>query len=120
MAKPTEAELLARLNQPGKGPPCSHHLGMRAVQADPETGTVKLAFTAPREFGNPMGQVQGGFLCAMLDEAAAVAVVVKSEFTLVVPDPGDEDKLLQTCAARRRPCGWPCASARQICSLHRS
>ena len=76
---------VARLNQPGKGPPCSHHLGMRALEADIDAGTVTLAFEARPEFGNPVGHVQGGFVTAMLDETAAIAAVVHSNWSVVVP-----------------------------------
>ncbi|MDB5452676.1 MAG: hypothetical protein JWO33_1254, partial [Caulobacteraceae bacterium] len=34
---------------------------------------------------NPMGQIQGGLVCAMLDEAMSVAVLVTSGMTHVAP-----------------------------------
>jgi acyl-coenzyme A thioesterase PaaI-like protein len=40
-----------------------------------------------------MGQVQGGFVCAMLDECMSVAGMIASGMTSGGPDAGDEDQL---------------------------
>ena len=47
---------------------------------------VEVAFDARAELlANPMKQVQGGYLCAMLDECMSVACMVASKMTAVAP-----------------------------------
>jgi len=48
-------------------PPSAALLGWRVLEAEPDSGHVRVRFEAKREFTNPMGQIQGGFLAAMLD-----------------------------------------------------
>ena len=48
--------------------------------------TVEVAFDARADLlANPMKQVQGGYLCAMLDECMSVACQVASGMTSVAP-----------------------------------
>src|SRR5438270_10186860 len=64
-------------------PPCAKTLGMEFVQIDGERGTVEVKFEAKPEFLNPAGNVQGGFLAAMLDDTmgpALTATLSKGEF----------------------------------------
>ncbi len=49
-------------------------LGLRVVRADPEGGSVTMQFDAKPEFLNPMGNIQGGFLAAMLDSTLSPAL----------------------------------------------
>ena len=42
---------------------------------DPEAETIEVAFTATERFLNPAGDVQGGFLAAMLDDTLGPALV---------------------------------------------
>jgi uncharacterized protein (TIGR00369 family) len=56
-------------------PPAAATLGWELVDADPEVGTIEVAFTAGPELTNPMGNVQGGFLAAMLDDTLGPALV---------------------------------------------
>jgi uncharacterized protein (TIGR00369 family) len=49
-------------------PPCAKTLGIEFLQIDGERGTVEVKFEAKPEFLNPAGNVQGGFLAAMLDD----------------------------------------------------
>ena len=44
-----------------------------------------MAFTPRPEFANPAGAVQGGFVCAMLDDAMRVAASISQRFTVIVP-----------------------------------
>jgi len=37
------------------------------------------------EFANPAGNVQGGFICAMLDDAMGITASVSQRFALMVP-----------------------------------
>ena len=60
-------------------------MGMHVEAIDSEAGRVRLAFTARPEHCNPMGNVQGGMIVAMLDEAAALAAIAKSGRRIVVP-----------------------------------
>ena len=60
-------------------PPCAATLGWRLIGADSEAGTVRIGFDGKRDFCNPAGFSQGGFLAAMLDDAMGPAVLVKSD-----------------------------------------
>jgi acyl-coenzyme A thioesterase PaaI-like protein len=52
----------------GRVPPprAAATLGLELVDADVETGTIELAFTATADFTNPTGNVLGAFVAAML------------------------------------------------------
>jgi uncharacterized protein (TIGR00369 family) len=56
-------------------PPAAITLGFELVAADPDAGTIEVAFTATEQFLNPVGMVQGGFLAAMLDDTLGPALV---------------------------------------------
>jgi uncharacterized protein (TIGR00369 family) len=56
-------------------PPVAVLLGWELVEVDPEAGTIEASFTASEEFLNPAGDVQGGFLAAMLDDTMGPALV---------------------------------------------
>ena len=49
-------------------PPCAKTLGIEFAAIDGEHGTIEVKFEAKPEFLNPAGNVQGGFLAAMLDD----------------------------------------------------
>ena len=57
-------------------PPCATVLGLDILEADPADGRVKIAFLAKPEFCNAAGNVQGGFLAAMLDDCMGPAILV--------------------------------------------
>ena len=50
-------------------------LGYELLALDVEAGTAEAAFTVGEEFGNTVGNVQGGFLAAMLDATLGTAIV---------------------------------------------
>ncbi|MEU8570678.1 PaaI family thioesterase [Streptomyces pathocidini] len=50
-------------------------LGFEFLGADPESGTINLAFTATEDFTNPMGEVLGAFLAAMLYDTVGPALL---------------------------------------------
>lgn len=50
-------------------------LGWKLVAVDPDAGTIEVSFTATDQFLNPAGDVQGGFLAAMLDDTLGPALV---------------------------------------------
>ena len=60
-------------------PPCAKTLGFELLEADAAKGTVSIRFQAQPAFCNPAGQVQGGFLSAMLDDSMGPAVVIASQ-----------------------------------------
>jgi uncharacterized protein (TIGR00369 family) len=69
----------------GRSPPpaAAATLGFKLLAIDPERGTIRTQFDARAEFANPMGNVQGGFLAAMLDDTlgpALVGTLGKEEF----------------------------------------
>lgn len=57
-------------------PPAAVLLGWEPVSADPEAGTIEVAFTATTQFLNSAGVIQGGFLAAMLDATLGPALGV--------------------------------------------
>lgn len=62
-------------------PPCAHTLGWKVLEAQPGSGSVTVQFEAKREFANPLGNIQGGFLAAMLDDTLgpAIATVLEAD-----------------------------------------
>jgi uncharacterized protein (TIGR00369 family) len=56
-------------------PPAAILLGWELVAVDPDAGTIEVSFTATEQFLNPAGDVQGGFLAAMLDDTLGPALV---------------------------------------------
>ena len=56
--------------QDGKLPPpkAAATLGIRILAVSPDAGTIEVEFDGKPEFTNPAGQIQGGFLAAMLDD----------------------------------------------------
>jgi uncharacterized protein (TIGR00369 family) len=55
-------------------PACAKTLGLEIVEIDGERGTIEIKFEAKPEFLNPAGNVQGGFLAAMLDDTMGTAL----------------------------------------------
>jgi uncharacterized protein (TIGR00369 family) len=56
-------------------PPAATTLGFKLLDIDPSRGTIRVQFEGKREFLNPMGVVQGGFVAAMLDDTLGPALV---------------------------------------------
>jgi uncharacterized protein (TIGR00369 family) len=63
-------------------PPCAELLGWHVLDARPKEGWIRIGFVARREFTNPAGFIQGGFLAAMLDDTMGPAVFVMTEGAL--------------------------------------
>ena len=55
-------------------PACAKTLGLEFVEIDGERGTIETRFEAVESFLNPAGNVQGGFLAAMLDDTMGTAL----------------------------------------------
>lgn len=79
----TDAELLESMNR--RLAPTGNLLGQRMLEVRAEEGFVAIEFEARPEFCNPMGTVQGGFVAAMLDDAAAIAAIVKARRRIAMP-----------------------------------
>jgi len=60
-------------------PPAASTLGFELVHADPDAGTIEVAFNPGPALTNPMGSVQGGFVAAMLDDTLGPALVATLE-----------------------------------------
>jgi uncharacterized protein (TIGR00369 family) len=56
-------------------PSAATTLGWELIEIDPDAGTIAVRFDASVGFDNPMGNVQGGFLAAMLDDTMGPALV---------------------------------------------
>lgn len=56
-------------------PPAAATLGFEFVDADPDAGCIEVAFTATEAFTNPMGEVLGGFLAAMVFDTVGPALL---------------------------------------------
>ena len=81
----TEAKLRALFRDPSRAPPASRLMGFEMMDFSIEDGWAEVAFTPPPAFANPIGNVQGGFISAMLDDAMGVAATLKSGLTKIVP-----------------------------------
>ncbi|QQO20604.1 PaaI family thioesterase [Bradyrhizobium diazoefficiens] len=79
----SDDQLLARMNQ--RMSPTGVLLGARLLQLDSQRGVVYMAFDAKIGFCNPMGNVQGGFIAAMLDEAASIAAIAHAQKKIGFP-----------------------------------
>jgi uncharacterized protein (TIGR00369 family) len=55
-------------------PPCGKLLGWKVLEAVPGSGRIRVQFEATDAFTNPMGNVQGGLLAAMLDDTLGPAL----------------------------------------------
>ena len=55
-------------------PPAAALLGWKVIEAVPGSGRIQVEFEATRQFTNPMGKIQGGFLAAMLDDTLGPAL----------------------------------------------
>jgi uncharacterized protein (TIGR00369 family) len=82
----SDDDILQRFLRTKNQPTGSQTLGFRLVSVSQEKMQVEVAFDAKAELlANPMKQVQGGYLCAMLDECMSVACMVASKMTSVAP-----------------------------------
>jgi hypothetical protein len=71
-------------------------LGLEFIDADVEQGMIVLAFTATEDFTNPMGNVLGAFLAAMLYDTVGPAL-------LATLDPDQFQSTLQLNTSFLRP-----------------
>jgi uncharacterized protein (TIGR00369 family) len=82
----SDDDILQRFLRTKNQPTGSQTLGFRMLSVSQARMEVEVAFDARAELlANPMKQVQGGYLCAMLDECMSVACMVASKMTAVAP-----------------------------------
>lgn len=81
----SDADLIARFKNARNRPKCSDTLGFTLLALNQAEMWVEAEFEAREDYCNPMGQIQGGFLCAMLDEVMSVAGVVASRMLNAMP-----------------------------------
>ncbi|HET6969584.1 MAG TPA: PaaI family thioesterase [Phenylobacterium sp.] len=82
----TDEAILQRFLRTKNQPTGSQTLGFRMVGVSQATKSVEVEFDAKAELLlNPLKQIQGGYLCAMLDECMSVACMVASGMTAVAP-----------------------------------
>jgi len=82
----SDEAILARFRASKNPPSGSRTLGFELLAVRQADREVEVGFTARAELlCNPMGQIQGGYVCAMLDEAMSVAGMITSGMTHVVP-----------------------------------
>ena len=82
----TDEAILARFQRTKNQPTGSQTLGFRITAVSQAQKSVEVAFEARADLLlNPMKQIQGGYLCAMLDECMSVACMVASGMTHVAP-----------------------------------
>lgn len=55
-------------------PPAARLLGWKVLEAQPGSGHIRVQFEATKDFTNPMGNIQGGFVAAMLDDTLGPAL----------------------------------------------
>lgn len=82
----SDEALLQRFLASKAQPSGTRTLGFRMLSLSQADKRVEVAFDARADLlCNPMGQIQGGFVSAMLDECMSVAGVVASGMTCVMP-----------------------------------
>jgi uncharacterized protein (TIGR00369 family) len=82
----TDEDLLQRFLRTKNQPTGSQTLGFRMMRVSQADKEVEVAFEARADLhANPMKQIQGGYLMAMLDECMSVACMVASGMTAVAP-----------------------------------
>ena len=85
-AELTDEAILERFLRTKNQPTGSQTLGFRMIAVSQAEKSVEVEFDAKAELLlNPMKQIQGGYLCAMLDECMSVACMVASGMTHVAP-----------------------------------
>lgn len=97
-----DAAMLQRFREARRLPSGSALLGLEVLALSQADRTIETRFDARADrFANPMGHVQGGFLCAMLDECMSLACVVAAGIGHVAPT-----LEMKTSFLRPAPPGW--------------
>ncbi|MGR4867035.1 PaaI family thioesterase [Caulobacter sp. LARHSG274] len=113
----TDEAILERFTVSKNVPGSARTLGFRLLAVSQADRRVEVAFE-PRleQVGNPMGHVQGGYVCAMLDECMSVAGLITSGMTCVVPTLEMKTSFLRpTLPGPLRAVGWVVKWGRTVC-----
>ena len=81
----TDEQIRSLLRDPARHPPSARHLGLELIDFSVDEGWAEMAFMPRAEFANPAGMVQGGFVCAMLDDAMGLTASISQRFAILVP-----------------------------------
>lgn len=81
----SDDQIRALLRDTSRHPPSARLLGMELIDFSSAERWAEFAFSPPPSSANPAGNVQGGFICAMLDDAMALASSIAQGFRVVVP-----------------------------------
>jgi uncharacterized protein (TIGR00369 family) len=84
-SRASDEDILERIRNSKNRPKGSTTLGFEIASLSQSEMRVEALFDALESFTNPMGQIQGGYLCAMLDDVMSLAGVVASGMTHVMP-----------------------------------
>lgn len=77
----SDDDIRALLRDPGTVSPCAAHMGFELLDFSVDGRWTEVAYTPIPAFANPAGNVQGGFITAMLDECMSVNATIASRFT---------------------------------------
>ena len=113
-----ETEALERWRRLLAELPVAKLLGAEAIAWHEDGERAEMEFTAPAQFCNLMGNVQGGLLTAMLDMAMAFSVICAMEPGYVVPVARDPYQLHRTGEAGPHPRRGQAGAARAQHRLH--
>lgn len=80
----SDSDLLARFQNSKNKPASSVTLGFEVLALNQDEKWVEVGFTATEAMLNPTLRVQGGFLCAMLDETLSIAGQIASGMTHIM------------------------------------
>jgi uncharacterized protein (TIGR00369 family) len=81
----TDDQIRAMLRDTSRFPPSAKLMGMELIDLSSAEGWAEFAFNPPASFANPAGNVQGGFICGMLDDAMALSSTIAQGFKALVP-----------------------------------
>lgn len=66
-------------------PRVAQTLGVKIKNVDSKKGTIAIEYDGKAEFTNPMGNIQGGIMAAMLDDTMALALMATLEKKEIAP-----------------------------------
>ena len=78
----SDDQLLERFNM--RQAPTSLLFKMHVLSLSSDEGHVRMRFDIGDQFCNPRGHIQGGIVTSLLDEAAAIAAIVKAGKSIYV------------------------------------
>ena len=67
--------------------PAAKLLGWKVLEATPDSGRIRVQYEATQDLTNPLGNVQGGFVAAMLDDIVGPSLATtleKNEFGVTI------------------------------------